>query len=176
LSLCKINFTFDQKTIKAMSNKLLLPNQYKIVGWCLLIPSLIAGIVLSVLGYEYDGIKFNTFAIFNGALFEEDFFFTVFKTDMTNTIIGSLFIIGGLLVGFSREKKEDEFIANIRLSSLLWAVFVNYILLLFSFMFVYGTAFFNVMIYNMFTVLIIFIGRFNYLLYKASKSAESDEK
>ena len=80
-----------------------------------------------------------------------------------------------MFVGFSKEKREDEFIAKLRLSSLLWAVWVNYVLLLFAFLFVYGTSFLTVMIYNMFTVLIIFIVRFNYILYKNAKSV-SDEK
>ena len=52
---------------------------------------------------------------------------------------------------------------------------INYILLLLAFLFVYGTDFLIVMIYNMFTVLIIFIVRFNYILYKNSKTAP-DEK
>ena len=73
------------------------------------------------------------------------------------------------------EKNEDEYIAGLRLSSLLWAVCVSYLLLLIAFVLVYGTPFLNVMVYNMFTVLIIFIIRFNYLLHKNSKIVP-DEK
>ncbi|MEO6730880.1 MAG: hypothetical protein ABIN01_06660 [Ferruginibacter sp.] len=91
------------------------------------------------------------------------------------TLVGIVFIIGGLLVGFSKEKKEDEFIANLRLSSLLWAVCVNYVLLFLAFVFVYGMGFFTVMAYNLFTVLLIFISRFNYIVYKNTKIV-SDEK
>jgi hypothetical protein len=79
------------------------------------------------------------------------------------------------MVGFSKEKNEDEFIANLRLSSLLWAVLVNYGLLLLAFVFVYGFPFLNVMVYNMFTVLIIFIARFNYILHRNS-NYKPDEK
>ena len=79
------------------------------------------------------------------------------------------------MVGFSKEKQEDEFIAEVRLNSLLWAVAVNYILLLLAFIFVYGTPFLQVMIYNMFTILVIFIARFHYILYKNCKTF-SDEK
>jgi biotin transporter BioY len=86
-----------------------------------------------------------------------------------------VFIIGALLVGFTKEKHEDEFIAELRLSSIFWAVWVNYIILLAAFLFVYGTPFLTVMIYNMFTVLIIFIVRFNFLLNKSTK-AVPDEK
>ncbi len=158
-----------------MSNKFLLPHRFKAIGWFIFIPAMIAGIALSVFGYDAELIETKVFAVFSSGLFDERRFFHFINTDVTNTITGTLFIIGGILVGFSKEKKEDEFINNIRLTSLLWAVFVNYVLLLLSFVFVYGTAFFNVMIYNMFTVLLIFIGRFNYLLYKAS-NRRSDEK
>jgi hypothetical protein len=158
-----------------MIYKLLLPHRCKIIGWIILIPSTIAGIILSVAGYEAEWLNSKVFALFSDPPLGKSEFFTMISTNVTNTIVGSLFIIGALLVSFSKEKREDEFIANLRLSSLLWSVWVNYILLLLAFLFVYGTAFLNVMIYNMFTILIIFIVRFNYLFYKSSKSA-FDEK
>ena len=68
-----------------------------------------------------------------------------------------------------KEKKEDEYISKLRLSSLLWAVLINYTLLLLAFLFVYGEPFIPIIIYSMFTVLIIFIARFNYILYRNSK-------
>ncbi len=153
-----------------MSNKLLLPNKYKLIGWYLLIPATILGIFLK-------SVPINTkvFAIFSDEFFGEGKFFSFIETDITSTIVGVVFIIGAMLVGFSKEKREDEFIEKLRLSSLLWAVWVNYILLFLSLIFIYGTAFLTVMIYNMFTVLIIFIIRFNYILYKNSKVV-SDEK
>lgn len=158
-----------------MSNKLLLSNKLKAIGWIILIPATVAGIVLTIIGFETNWINAKVFAFLTDEFFGGTRFFTFIKTDITNTITGVLFITGAVLVGFSREKKEDEYIANLRLSSLLWAVWVSYALLLLAFLFVYGTAFLTVMIYNMFTVLIIFIVRFNYILYKNSKSV-ADEK
>ncbi len=145
------------------------------IGWCLLIPATILGIILSIIGIDAMPLHAKVFAIFNEKILEESQFFSFIDTNVTNTVVGILFIVGAIFVGFSKEKREDEFIAKLRLSSLLWAVFVNYILLLLSFAFVYGIAFINVMMYNMFTVMIIFIFRFNYILYKNSKSV-SDEK
>lgn len=158
-----------------MSVKLLLPNKCKYIGWCLLIPAIIFGSILSFYNFELFPIKSKIFAILNIELFGKSQLFSFIKTNITNTIVGILFIVGSIFVSFSKEKKEDEFIAKLRLSSLLWAVWVNYILLLLCFLFIYGTAFFTVMMYNMFTVLIIFIVRFNYILYKNSNSV-SDEK
>jgi LPXTG cell wall anchor motif len=95
--------------------------------------------------------------------------------NLTNTIVGVLFIVGALFVGFSRKKSEDEFIANIRISSLFWAVLLNYTLWLVAFMSIYDLGFLQVMIYKMFTALGLFIIRFNYILYKNAKSI-ADEK
>ena len=154
---------------------MLLPNRCKRIGWFILIPVTILGIVLMVADTVNMALHVKVFAIMNTEFLSKSQFFTFIKTDITGTIIGILFIVGALLVGFSKEKNEDEFIGNLRQSSLLWAVLINYILLIFCLAFIYGSAFFAVMLYNMFTVLIIFIARFNYILYRNSKSM-SDEK
>ncbi|MEO5985212.1 MAG: hypothetical protein ABIP80_06870 [Ferruginibacter sp.] len=158
-----------------MSNKLLLPNKYKLIGWCLLIPAIVLGIFLSFTDFHSFPINTKVFAIYNQEFLGSSQSFSFIKTNITSTLVGILFIIGAMFVGFSKEKREDEFIAKLRLSSLLWAVWVNYTLLFLSFLFVYGLGFLTVMMYNMFTILIIFIVRFNYILYKNSNSV-SDEK
>ena len=158
-----------------MTSRLLLPNKYKVVGWFLLIPSAIVGVILSFTGFDAFPIKAKMFAILNDELFGKTKLFSFIEVSITNTIIGVLFIIGALFVGFSKEKTEDEFITNLRLSSLLWAVWVNHVLLLLAVLFIYGTPFFTVMVYNMFTILLIFIGRFNYILYRNTKTV-TDEK
>ena len=158
-----------------MSSKLLLPNRYKKLGWLILIPSTILGLILAYNEFGLDWLWARVFAIANDGKDGNYMYLSFRNTNITNTVVGSFFIIGAMLVSFSKEKNEDEFIAEIRLSSLLWAVWVSYILLLIAFLLVYGTPFLDVMVYNMFTVLIIFIVRFNYILYKNSKTV-SDEK
>ncbi|MDB5283034.1 MAG: hypothetical protein JWO06_2109 [Bacteroidota bacterium] len=159
-----------------MYNKLLLPNKYKTIGWCILIPSAILGIILMVTGLgDTLVLKTKVFAIMDNELFKDSHYFSVIEANITATLVGVLFIVGALMVGFSKEKTEDEFIANMRLSSLMWAVLVNYGLMLLAFAFIYGMAFLNVMEYNIFTVLVIFIMRFNYLLYKNGRAATDDK-
>ena len=165
-----------------MKSKLLFPHPWKTIGWLILLPATIAGIVLSTTGFEADWMYARVPAIFHDNLSilqpgidTDESPFAIIETNITSTVIGVLFIIGAMLVGFSKEKVEDEFIANLRLSSLMWSVWVNYTLLLVAFIFIYGLSFINVMIYNMFTVLIIFIIRFNYLLYR-NRKALADEK
>ena|ERR1700761_1760073 len=158
-----------------MPRKLLLPHKYKKLGWLIFIPAVIAGIILLTIGMDKIVIGAKVFAIYDGEVFGNYKSFSFIYANITDTIVGILFIIGALLIGFSKEKNEDEFISSLRESSLLWAVLVNYVLLIFAFAFIYGTAFFSVMLYNIFTVLIIFIGRFNYVLYRSFKSMSNEK-
>lgn len=152
-----------------MKQQLLLPQRFKKFGWMLIITATALGIYL--LSTDFEGLALNvkTFAFINHDFTGSTQFFTLIKVNITNTLVGAAFIIGGLLVAFSREKFEDEYISKLRQSSLTWAVLINYLLLLISFIFIYGTVFLNVMLFNMFTVLIIFIIRFNFVLYRKSK-------
>lgn len=153
----------------------LLPHKFKKLGWILIIPSCVIGLFVISTNYELKWLNTYVFAIFNDELFSESRYFSIIKINITQTLFGTLFIIGGLLVGFCEEKVEDEYITRLRLQALLWAVAINYMILLFAFIFIYGTSFLQVMIYNMFTILVLFIGRFHFLLYK-NKKTYSDEK
>lgn len=174
MSKCKINITF-KGIIKIMSNKLLLPNKYKLIGWCILIPATILGLILIYTDFEAFQYTAKVFSVFEHNIMSKRQTFSFIETNISNTVVGVLFIVGAMFVGFSKEKKEDEFIEKIRLSSLLWAVWVNYVLLTLGFLFFFNMVFIYVMMYNMFTVLIIFIVRFNYILYKNNKTV-LDEK
>jgi len=165
-----------------MNQTLLLPNRFKTIGWCILIPATIAGIILTTTGYEADWLDARVLTLFydevgilSDVLIKKFGPFGMIEANISNTVVGVMFLIGALMVAFSKEKNEDEFISNLRLSSLLWSVWVNYILLLVAFLLVYGMAFLHIMIYNMFTILIIFIIRFNYLLYRSTKSMSDDK-
>jgi hypothetical protein len=163
-----------------MSQALLLPHRFKKIGWFILVPATILGIILAIGDFEMNWFTTWVFAFFSdeirsGQFVEGGKLFSFINTNVSNTIIGSLFLVGALLTAFSKEKQEDEYIEKLRLSSLLWAVWVNYLLLLIAFIFVYGFAFLNVMIYNMFTILIIFIARFNYILFQNRKGAAHEK-
>ncbi|MDR2064630.1 MAG: hypothetical protein LBP85_02805 [Prevotellaceae bacterium] len=155
-----------------MKKSFLLPHQCKRIGWFVFIPFSILGLYVSLIDeIRLKWFKFSVFAIAGGG----NGYFSVVKTDMANTIIGSLVIIGGLLIAFAREKTEDEYISEIRLSSFKWAVLVNYLLLLLCFLFMYNIPFLYAMIYNMFATLLIFIVRFNYLLFINRKSSKNEK-
>jgi len=92
--------------------------------------------------------------------------FKMIENNILNEILGTLIIISSLLIAFSKEKQEDEFIAKIRLACLVWATYLNFAILLFAIIAVYGIPFFYVMNFNMFTIPIFFIITFNWQLRK----------
>ncbi|HET8574122.1 MAG TPA: hypothetical protein VFL76_09645 [Edaphocola sp.] len=146
-----------------MFMKLLLPHRWKNIGWTVLG----VGVLLSVAPFLFHtdlNLTAPVFAMVHDPVLGKTGYFSVVRTDISFTLTGVLFLTGALLVAFSKEKNEDEYISSLRLSSLLWAVLVNYLLLLFAFLFIYGIDFLMVMTYNMFTVLLIFIIRFNYVM------------
>jgi hypothetical protein len=151
---------------------LLLSHSYKKIGWVLLIPAVIAGIIFVVLDFQLPfEPKINTFGLFGkgfeiGHIKQPSFRFS--EIELIPNLISLLILIGGMFVIFSKEKKEDEFINQIRLHSLQFSVFINYTLLLLCILFIHGLPFLDVMVYNMFTVIFIFIIRFHYLIHNNS--------
>ncbi len=97
--------------------------------------------------------------------------FEIIETGISSELASIAIIVGGLIVGFSKEKIEDEFIYKLRKDSLVWAIIFNYFILTLTIIFIYDLSFFHVLIYNMFTPLLFFIIRFNFLKLK-SKSHE----
>ena len=101
--------------------------------------------------------------------------FTLIENNVLNEILGILIIVSSMFVAFSRQEIEDEFIEKIRLESLVWATYLNYVVLLLAMIFVYDLSFFTIMTINMFTILFFFIIRFNWELFKLKKASKNEE-
>lgn len=153
-----------------MKTKFLFPNQCKRIGWILLIPSIILGVLIIFFDYKFKFMDSNVFTIYSDGFGVKKTIFGFFEGNYVNTIAGILFLVGAILVAFSKEKHEDEFIAKTRLESLVWAVYVNYAILALCTLLFFNLEFLLVMIFNMYTILIFFIIRFYYILNKSKKS------
>ena len=160
-----------------MKLNFLFPSKFKRIGWFTLIPSVIIGLLILIYEYEPSFLDFNV-----PAIFVDEFIFSSNKktfrmvtNNILNEILGVLIIISTFLVAFSKEKSEDEYISKIRFESLAWAVYFNYAILILTFLFIYDFAFLWVMVFNMFTVLLFFIVRFNWQISKLKKSASYEE-
>ena len=157
-----------------MKTNYLLPYKFKALGWVLFILGIVGGLYVLTTNYEQDILSTNVLSIYKGeSLFgKESEFFKIIKNDILDEIVALFIIVGGMFVTFSREKVEDEFIYKLRKDSLVWAVIFNYSVLLIAILFVYDFAFFDVLVFNMFTPLIFFILRFNFLKLKSRSHEE----
>ena len=141
-----------------MHNKLLFPHQYRLLGWIILMPALVLGLAglygeFTVSWLNLKGPPFSGLVGGN-------------TNNLTDELATIGVIAGLLLIAFTRERIEDEMISVLRLEALQWGIFAHYLILIVTVITVYGLPFFTVMIYNLFTVLVIFILRFRWLLYR----------
>ena len=149
---------------------MLLPNQFKLIGLLLLIPFLALGIAVKFFDFGFDFLSYQVqWDLFSGNTNVSD------TQNYTDELALSGIIISLLLIAFSREKQEDEFITRLRLESLQWAVLINYILLVVATWIIYRFAYIDVMMYNMLTVLLLFIIRFHILIWKNKLSADNQK-
>lgn len=159
-----------------MKTNFLFPNAFKKPSLLLFALSCIG--LIFVLNFNDDEavkIQTNVFALMNDEGFKGPFYFRWTTNNILDEIAMTLFIVSGLIFAFSKEKMEDEMVAKIRLESLVWATYVNYAVLLFCILFIYGLPFLNVMMYNMFTLLLFFIVRFHWMLYKNNTISDDEE-
>jgi len=154
-----------------MEKSYLLPHRFKKIGWFMLVLGLIMGVAMRFFGIDADYFGRIPFLgiVSENFLSSDKHFFEVVENGFLDEMVAVLIILGGILVGFCKTKIEDEFILQMRLSSLVWSVYVNYGILFLAVLFVFDMPFFDVMVFNMFTVLLFFIVRFHVLLHKANR-------
>ena len=167
-----------------MKTKNLLPNRWKPMGWVLLMLCIPVGMWEIITDTDFplslevtvpwpfgaEGQGTNSIVDFtqhnkNGTI----------TLQLIDEIICLAVLAGLLIVGFARVKNEDERTAQMRLGALQWAIYGNTLVLALCITFVYGLAFLDVMIYNMFTPLLIFVLRFHWLLFKEAREVRRNE-
>lgn len=137
----------------------LLPNRLKRLGWLILLPSLLLGMMVLYFEFEIPGfeivIPYSTTILSSGESL---------TNNLTDEIVAIVVMVALILIAFSEEKEEDEWVSKVRLESLQWSVYANYVLLMLAILFIYDIFFFQALIYNMYTILVFFILRFHYVL------------
>jgi hypothetical protein len=84
-------------------------------------------------------------------------------------ICTSLLMATGLFfVAFAKEKIEDEQIWHIRLDSLRWAIYINYLILIISLVFIEDVG--HMLELNLWVPLIFFIIRFRWVIFRLNRS------
>ena len=153
-----------------MKNSLLIPNQYKVFGWITFLLFATLGVFCMVNDFRIPGLQvyhISKESVESAGIGFQDY-------NLTNEFAVLGITIGLLMITFSKEKIEDEYISMLRLKSLQWAVLLSYIILLilnFSF---YGISFLILLVYNAWTTLLIFIIKFYWSLYQFRKGAKNE--
>lgn len=153
-----------------MKTNWLFPHRYRLIGWFMLLPSVVLGLATMYWDFSFDFLTIEK----PQELGDSGGLLSAWPINFTNEIAALGVITGLLFIAFAREKVEDEMISQIRLESLQWSVYLNYILLAMAVIFIHGGDFLAVMTYNMFTILLIFIIRFRLLLRKYAREVEKE--
>ncbi len=158
-----------------MKARYLFPNSFKKVGWVIFSVSIVMTLIFFMLEEGPKFLDFKVFSLEVSNIFEGSKFFHWIKNNLFDEITSLTIIIGAMLVAFSAEKVEDELISKLRLDALVWATYANYIILVISIILVYDLEFLWVLVFNMFTTLVLFVIRFHWLLYKHKKILSDEE-
>lgn len=129
-----------------MKTKYLFPNYFKYIGFIILVPSLFLS-VLYILASDSSLAKFIYDISGNSDMF-------AYIATMSALV----------LVAFSKEKHEDEYIAQIRSNSLIFAVIAQNVLVIIATCALYGLHYLDFAIYTLLTTLLIFVVKFNVAL------------
>lgn len=144
----------------------------RISGWIFYLTIPVGMYLLFTDSFE-DLLKIQVFSLFH--------YETIFTTSDTENIIGSrgfqwiengfvdeiltfVIIVSGVIHSFCKEKIEDELISKLRMDSLVISLYINYGVLIFFNFFVYELSYFYVMVFHLFTILILFNLIFRYKL------------
>ncbi len=131
----------------------LFPHTFRPIGWIILVPTLILGILL------LDGIL-----SVDGSV----------ETILTDTAIIGI-ALGSIFITCSRERIEDEMTSSIRLKALLTSLYTYIVFLVIWTLAVNGMAYLYVMAASLVMLPIIFVVRFRYEMHRYYK-IKSDEE
>ena len=137
---------------------LLFPHRFQKVGWIIFSISAAVGALIMADFYDLFSLPNNHYLEY-----------------VLNNIAIVGISIGAILVTCSCGEVEDEMIQHLRLNSLLIALYVNYAILIGCSLVIYDLAFLDVMLYNMFTILLIFMVVFRWKIWRAKKGADNEQ-
>jgi hypothetical protein len=148
-----------------MKSKLLLPHVFKKYGWLLLILSVPVLIGL---------MKFDWAPAFLEVQYERNGH--SYSTNALKEMVFTMWMVGLILIAFSKEKHEDEYISFVRLTSWQYAVLASVLISLSGVWLVWYWDYLLFSALNMLTVPVLFILIFNIMTYQAARKELKDEK
>jgi len=148
-----------------MLTKILLPHYFQKIGWIMILPFSVLLFAVNYLSFEFSWLSLSkSTAEGLSAILDPD------KTNYTLELALIGVFLALFLIAFSKEKQEDEYIQKLRLDSLLLAFYINTFVLILGTLLFYGFGYLEFMGYNMFTIQLIFIARFKWVLFQQRSS------
>ncbi|MBL7998030.1 MAG: hypothetical protein JNL32_05275, partial [Candidatus Kapabacteria bacterium] len=98
-----------------------------------------------------------------GSMIDNVTTFEVEKQELFMELMGVLGIASALVIAFTREKVEDEFVFELRKQSLVWAVVVHYIVFVIGLLFINGGLFLSFEHCSIINPVLFYIIRFRYV-------------
>jgi len=141
-----------------MKTRFLFPHWCRYLGYTLFVIHIPVVLFQKMLGFDTPGGTID-----NGLFNPHHLFF------MATTL---LMAVGLFLAAFSKEKIEDEQISQLRLDSLQWAIYVNYVLLIVSLILSSDTE--HILFLNLLIPLVFFIIRFQWKLFQNNRMLKRD--
>jgi len=142
-----------------MRSRFLFPYWCRYLGYALFLIHIPVVLFQKMLGFDAHGKTIDDGSLFN----PHHLFF------MATTLLMAL---GLFLAAFSKEKIEDEQISQLRLDSLQWAIYVNYVLLIVSLILSSDTE--HILFLNLLVPLVFFIIRFQWKLFQNNRMLKRD--
>lgn len=142
-----------------MKSKFLFPAWCAILGYVMALPGFILGYYAVFKAYEIPRFGFR--------MRERDSLLQGAFENFTNELCLFMVIGGLVLIAFSRDKREDELNAKLRLNALYWGIMIYYLIYIFGLVYsIFGEIPFigdHASALNLFAPLLVFMIRFYYL-------------
>jgi len=130
----------------------MLPYSWKYPGYLLIL----AGMLLSVFYYFFD-FQFKMPVVALYSFYMEQKFLAVFNTNFAEEVILLSFLIGFILLVFSKDRPGQANHDHLKGKALFKALFWNSIILLLSIVLLYGKAFLGILVVNIFSVFLLYL-------------------
>jgi len=148
------------QTLQNMKTRFLFPYWCKYLGIACFVAHVPVLLFKKQLGFDFNSVSEN-----------QDVFSSHHLFFVSTTL---LMLTGLVLFAFSKEKIEDEQISQLRLDSLQWAIYLNYILLIISLAFTGGNDFKDIIHLNVWVPLLFFIILFRWKMFRNSRYTKED--
>lgn len=144
--------------------KYLLPRFCLFIGLLCILVGLTVVIVRFGIGYKPEFLNMKVFAM-TSTYFSTNYFHTI-SNNVSEEISGLMLVVGFLLVSLAREQTETLATVQCRYKSMILAIYINSILLLLSFLFIYGLGFIAILSFNLISILLFYNLLFRYFLFQ----------